>query len=119
VLSEIAALGEARGRDQRDQRKSSDKCLHDTSPWFRIVVRESCSVGNQSPFAAAGMIACCARQICAKSHPIIVRCLEGPFRISEQSGTDRASDWGARKTSGRIVSEAAGCDDLLDHLYTL
>jgi hypothetical protein len=32
VLSEIAALGEARGRDQSDQRESSDKCLHDTSP---------------------------------------------------------------------------------------
>jgi hypothetical protein len=40
VLSEIAALGEARCRDQRDQRESSDKCLHDTSPWFRTVVRE-------------------------------------------------------------------------------
>src|SRR5260221_13873763 len=31
VLSEIAALGEARGRDLRDQRESGDKCLHDTS----------------------------------------------------------------------------------------
>ena len=68
VLSEIAALGEARSRDQRDKRESSDKCLHDTSPWFRTVVLQ-----HGKP--------------CAKSHPIISRCLEGPFGISEQSGT--------------------------------
>jgi hypothetical protein len=84
VLSEIAALGEARCRDQRDQRESSDKCLHDTSPWFRTVVREFLQRGEaKSPFAPATMIACCAQQICAKSHPIIARCLEGPFGISE------------------------------------
>ena len=48
VLSEIAALGEARSRDQRDKRESSDKCLHDTSPWFRTVVLQ-----HGKPFAAA------------------------------------------------------------------
>ena len=73
--------------------------------------------GTKSPFAAAGMIACCARQICAKSHPIIARCLEGPFRIPEQSGTGSGIRLGRPKDPGRVVSEAAGCDDSLDHLY--
>src|SRR2546429_6522823 len=48
VLSEIAALGEARGRDLRDQRESGDKCLHDTSPWFPTVVREFLQRGDPS-----------------------------------------------------------------------
>ena len=61
VLSEIAALGEARSRDQRDKRESSDKCLHDTSPWFRTVVLQR---GKPLPFAAAAWSRCTQENMC-------------------------------------------------------
>jgi hypothetical protein len=61
VLSEIAALGEARSRDQRDKRESSDKCLHDTSPWFRTVVLQR---GKPIPFAAAAWSRCTQENMC-------------------------------------------------------